>query len=111
MNDLECGYYPGWYEEQMLQKIDLSNIYNPYNIWEFYQNAMVGIDIKPEEVNKIYRVDCMTLSLHSWEEWCQKVVWYGNKKGAYLYQLHSIDSTSQYQNGISSTENQLAGHY
>jgi hypothetical protein len=28
---------------------------------------------------------------NSWEEWCEKVVWWGNKKGAYLYNCTSGD--------------------
>ena len=34
----------------------------------------------------------------SWEDWCREVIWYGNKKGAYLY-------------GNRALEPQLAGHF
>ena len=32
-----------------------------------------------------YFIDKTTETWDSWEEWCEKVVWWSNKKGAYLY--------------------------
>jgi hypothetical protein len=34
----------------------------------------------------------------TWEDWFRQVIWYGNKKGAYLY-------------GNNEIEPQMAGHY
>ena len=37
-----------------------------------------------------HRVDRAAAVWSSWEDWMRQVVWYGNKKGAYLYGV-SID--------------------
>jgi hypothetical protein len=26
--------------------------------------------------------------LENWDEWCRRVVWYGNRRGAYLYKYN-----------------------
>ena len=45
-----------------------------------------------------FRIQRSTEVWTSWEEWMRQVVWYGNKKGAYLYSSGSLDKA-------------LAGHY
>jgi len=30
-------------------------------------------------------IDRTSETWNSWEDWCEKVVWWSNKKGAYLY--------------------------
>jgi hypothetical protein len=32
-----------------------------------------------------YFIDRTSETWDSWEDWCEKVVWWSNKKGAYLY--------------------------
>ncbi len=32
-----------------------------------------------------YFIDRTGETWNSWEDWCEKVVWWSNKKGAYLY--------------------------
>jgi hypothetical protein len=69
-----------------------------YNLWELYTAAIVGERTPLEEKPSVYLVDRTTLRWASWDAWCREVIWYGNKKGAYLY-------------GNSAVESQLAGHY
>jgi radical SAM superfamily enzyme YgiQ (UPF0313 family) len=69
-----------------------------HNIWEFYQSSLSGRTTVLEKRSSKYHIDRTTHSWSSWDEWFQEVVWYGNKKGAYLY-------------GNDNVETQLAGHY
>jgi hypothetical protein len=69
-----------------------------YNLWEFYQAALVGEPTPLVERPTTCRIDRTSATWSSWTDWCREVVWYGNKKGAYLY-----------TNALS--EPQIAGHY
>ena len=69
-----------------------------YNIWEFFQSVLVGKPILLDEVGCNYHINRAGFSWSSWEKWYREVVWYGNKKGAYLY-------------GNDQIERQYAGHY
>lgn len=56
-----------------------------WNIWEFYQSVlrMEPIALRPKAVSHpIYR---SRKTWSSWDEWYREVVWFGNKRGAYLY--------------------------
>lgn len=69
-----------------------------YNIWEFYRSVLVGGAVPLENVARRYHVDRTSTTWPSWNDWCREVIWYGNKKGAYLY-------------GNDAVEPQLAGHH
>ena len=69
-----------------------------YNLWEFYRSVLVGDAIQLEERARINRIDRTKTIYRSWEEWYREVIWYGNKKGAYLYGNDLVDR-------------ELAGHY
>jgi len=69
-----------------------------YNLWEFYRSALVGDAIQLEERVCINRINRTKTIYRSWEEWYREVIWYGNKKGAYLYGNDLVDR-------------ELAGHY
>ena len=69
-----------------------------YNIWEFFQSVLVGKPILLDEVGCTYHINRAGFSWSSWKKWYREVVWYGNKKGAYLY-------------GNDQIERQYAGHY
>lgn len=69
-----------------------------YSIWEFYQSARKGLNIPLEQKPSCYEIDRTTKTWNSWDVWCREVVWWGNKKGAYLYTNNVI-------------EPQLAGHF
>ncbi|PIQ86834.1 MAG: hypothetical protein COV74_03110 [Candidatus Omnitrophica bacterium CG11_big_fil_rev_8_21_14_0_20_45_26] len=56
-----------------------------YNLFEYYQAARQSEMVNLEDKPVTHLVDRTTQQWHSWEEWYEKVVWFGNKKGAYLY--------------------------
>lgn len=69
-----------------------------YNIWDYYRAVLTGERVPLESrpcVNRILRSKAV---YESWEDWFREVIWYGNKKGAYLY-------------GNDASERELAGHY
>jgi radical SAM superfamily enzyme YgiQ (UPF0313 family) len=55
------------------------------NLWEIYQAALRGEHAPLAKGAYRYRIDRTTQSWTSREEWCREVIWYGNKKGDYLY--------------------------
>jgi len=83
--------------KQPFQRDDLE-LELSYNIWEFYQAAICGQPMPLESRPSVYRIDRASASWGTWDDWCREVIWYGNKKGAYLY-------------GYSSIETQIAGHF
>ena len=56
-----------------------------YNIYEFYQSVRKALGIPMEKKPSSIEIDRSSETWMSWEDWYRKVVWYGNKKGAYLY--------------------------
>jgi len=68
------------------------------NVWEIYQAALYGDSIPVELGGRAYFLARPSQSWSSWDEWCQGVVWYGNRRGAYFY-------------GQTAVERQIAGHY
>ncbi|MDH3316269.1 MAG: radical SAM protein [Gammaproteobacteria bacterium] len=79
------------------QTVDLE-VESSYNIWEFYRAALVGERIQLEERPCINRINRTNAVYNTWDDWYREVIWYGNKKGAYLY-------------GNDTAERELAGHY
>jgi hypothetical protein len=55
------------------------------NIWDLYRGAVKGVKVPLENTPCVYKIDRTSDRWQSWEEWCRKVVWYGNKRGAYIY--------------------------
>ena len=58
-----------------------------YNIWEIYQAALRGEHAALERDGFTYLIDRTTQHWTSWEEWCREVIWYGNKRGDYIYSV------------------------
>ena len=61
-----------------------------YNIWEVYENAMKGKEVDFSSGKHEYVIDKTSESWETWDEWCEKVVWWCNKKGAYLYSCTAL---------------------
>ena len=55
------------------------------NILDVYTQTLLGKPSTLKKGNFKYYVDRTTETWNSWEDWCEKVVWWSNKKGAYLY--------------------------
>jgi radical SAM superfamily enzyme YgiQ (UPF0313 family) len=75
-----------------------ANIELDYDLWQFYQNRLVGQPTSLEPKRVAYRIDRSSERWLDFDSWCREVVWYGNKKGAYLY-------------GNRTVHTELAGHY
>lgn len=76
------------------QKTDLTVILK-YNIWDVYKGALTGKPVPLERGNNRYLIDRTSESWQSWKEWCQKVVWYGHKKGDYMYSCTPLNINNQ----------------
>ncbi len=70
----------------------------PYNIWEFYQSALRGEPVPLENKATRHQIQRTAESWSSWDDWCRQVIWYGNKRGAYIYGNQTVGA-------------QLAGHF
>ncbi|KKL51106.1 hypothetical protein LCGC14_2298830, partial [marine sediment metagenome] len=58
-----------------------------YNIWDVYRANLIGENIELEQGEYNHTIDRRSCTWDSWDRWYREVVWYGNKKGAYLYKL------------------------
>ena len=56
-----------------------------YNIIDFYKSVLVGKKTKLQKGKFNYRIERKSEKWLSNQDWAKKVVWYANKKGAYLY--------------------------
>jgi radical SAM superfamily enzyme YgiQ (UPF0313 family) len=61
------------------------NLNLSYNVWGFYQGVLRGLKTPLEKKTQSYHINRASVTLSSWDDWCQEIVWYGNKKGAYLH--------------------------
>lgn len=61
-----------------------------YNIYECYKAVLAGERPVLEKTPVRYHVDRTTEAWMSWDDWFRRVVWFENKKGAYLYQARRI---------------------
>jgi radical SAM superfamily enzyme YgiQ (UPF0313 family) len=55
------------------------------NIWEIYQAVLKGYESTLKMGSIEYEIDRTTRHWDSWDDWCRDVIWYGNKKGDYVY--------------------------
>jgi radical SAM superfamily enzyme YgiQ (UPF0313 family) len=58
-----------------------------YNIWELYTSVLKSVSAPLKSGRYRHIIDRTSITWPSWEDWCREVVWYGNKKGAYLYHI------------------------
>ena len=69
-----------------------------YNVMDFWNDVREGLPANLVVAPTKIVIDRTQRSFDDLNEWCREVVWWGNKKGAYLY------------NGEPASE-QLAGHF
>ena len=74
------------------------NLELSHNLWEFYRGVLEGRPVVLDNTPSRYRIDRTSKVWHSWDDWCREVIWWGNKRGAYLY-------------GNEPLGRELAGHY
>jgi radical SAM superfamily enzyme YgiQ (UPF0313 family) len=68
------------------------------DIVSFYEGVRRGEKQPLRTVPTAVHIDRSTQSWDDFQAWCREVVWWGNKKGAYLYTNRSVEA-------------QLAGHF
>ncbi|OGM96126.1 MAG: hypothetical protein A3B86_02760 [Candidatus Yanofskybacteria bacterium RIFCSPHIGHO2_02_FULL_38_22b] len=64
-----------------------------YNVWEIYRAALIEQKLELKQGTYSYTIDRTTKTdsantnarWDSWEEWYEKMVWWCNRRGAYLY--------------------------
>lgn len=56
-----------------------------YNLLEVYRALTCGEEIPIEKKPRTFRIDQTSVTWNTWDDFCREVIWYGNKKGAYLY--------------------------
>ena len=56
-----------------------------FNIWDFYKAILRGKQIPLEHAPRTEIIDRTSEQWSNWDEWYQKMVWWGNRRGAYLY--------------------------
>lgn len=61
------------------------------NLAEFHRGVLVGQPVERKVGPHAYTIDRTSQTWPSWEIWCREVVWFGNKKGAYLYGAKALD--------------------
>ena len=74
-----------------------------HNVWEHYRGVLTGEAVTLVEQPRQAIIDRARQSWSSWDDYCREVIWYGNKKGAYLYDYASTEHRG--------AEPQLAGIY
>ncbi len=56
-----------------------------YNIWDYYRGVLRGEPVPLIDKPVTHHIDRTTTAYWKWDDFCREVIWYGNKKGAYLY--------------------------
>ena len=82
------------YESMLLNKLLLKQPYQTqniqetfvYNVLDTYRNIVKGRVPSLRHFPSTIEINKTSETWSSWDEWCKKVVWWENKKGAYLYQ-------------------------
>ena len=77
-----------------------------HNVWEVYKAALIEQELELKQGTYGYTMDRTTKSMSantnarwdSWEEWYEKMVWWCNRRGAYLY-------------GNKNPHTEIAGHH
>jgi hypothetical protein len=59
-----------------------------YDIWRAYNRIIEGDVFLLERKNTTYKIDRSSAIMTNFDDFCRNVIWYGNKKGLYLYKNH-----------------------
>ncbi len=70
-----------------------------YNVREVYQGVLKGERVALKRAPARIRIERARRSYDDFQTWCREIVWWGNKKGAYLY------------GATASNVEELAGHF
>ncbi|MCG9875860.1 MAG: cobalamin-dependent protein [Leptospiraceae bacterium] len=95
--------------KQLIKKPFISDdllVKQKFNLWDVYRSALIGENLKIKSIDRDYIINRTNESWNSWDDWYREVVWYGNKKGAYLYKLREVDKAENEEKIP-----ELEGHY
>jgi len=66
-----------------------------YNILDSYQAALAGKNIALKKGLFSYEIKSGQDGWDAWADWCKQVVWFGTKKGDYLYRYLKSDANNK----------------
>ena len=84
---------------QPFAKEDLK-VHLRYDLLDYWRKVRDGEQALLTEVPQIVEIDRTRKPYDDLQKWCREIVWWGNKKGAYLYSPRAAKITKE-----------LAGHY
>jgi hypothetical protein len=71
-----------------------------YDILDYWDKVRTGEQALLREQPMLVEIDRTAKPYDDFQKWCREIVWWGNKKGAYLYSPTAKEITPE-----------LAGHY
>ena len=77
-----------------------------YNILDVYNGVRNGEPYKLKSIKNDVLIKRKEAVYTDFQKWCREVVWWGNKKGAYLYNSDVIEKSS-----VEGDVGKLAGHF
>jgi radical SAM superfamily enzyme YgiQ (UPF0313 family) len=77
-----------------------------YNIIEYWRRICEGQPVPLAKGEYVHEINRSRANYSDFQQWCKEVVWWGNKKGAYLYPV-STDIGGSFEGRTT----ELAGHY
>ena len=61
-----------------------------YNIHEFYSNILKGVDSEILSGEYNIKINRNKDPIMDWQDWARKVLWYGHRRGDYLYSTSTL---------------------
>jgi len=71
-----------------------------YDLLDYWHKVRNGEQAPLRQTDMVIEVDRTSKPYDDFQKWCREIVWWGNKKGAYLYSPRAVEITKE-----------LAGHY
>ena len=71
-----------------------------YDLLDYWNKVRGGEPALLRKAPLVVEIDRTSKPYDDFQKWCREIVWWGNKKGAYLYSSRAVEITPE-----------LAGHY
>ena len=82
------------------------SVQSRHNIIEYWRGICEGQPVPLVKGDYVYQVFRTRSKYDDFQKWCREVVWWGNKKGAYLFPVSADTGASRFP-----ATSELAGHY
>jgi len=66
-----------------------------HNIFDVYIATLKGEIVDIIKGEYCYNIDRTSIRWTTWKDWCKEVIWYGNKKGSYLYTCKKVSGENK----------------